>query len=280
MNTTRVVFCVSSGRSGTFSLYKALSILPGVEARHEPWCETVQQLGCLFHGRRRCTSHTASFLDNLHGAAVVYSKADYWFCIGNKESWVVLPLSKIFPKARFVWLVRDGRKVALSYYHKLSAESYDDEAVEVLADYLSFPAEFRPPPPDKRWWWPVPRDVSERSEFVRWDRWRRVCWYFNEVCRELKENMTATRMRVFRLEDMTKSPSEFLKMTVRMGLEDASPADMEMAWQTFRKPSNVHVPVNYQMTPDQEAVYRELCGEVHEWLGYGWEPVEDVKYDN
>jgi len=47
-------------------------------------------------------------------------------------SWLIPDLAALFPDAKFVHLVRDGRKVAGSYFRKLGAECYDDRSTHVF----------------------------------------------------------------------------------------------------------------------------------------------------
>ena len=94
-----------------------------------------------------------------HGAAIRYSESTHWGDSSNKLSWLIPDLAALFPKARFVHLVRDGRKVCSSYFHKLAAECYDDRSTAIFQAYLDDPA-LPAPPPEKKYWWPVPRKNS------------------------------------------------------------------------------------------------------------------------
>ena len=77
--------------------------------------------------RRRQT-----ILRETFGAAMRTARAAHWGDSSNKLSWLIPDLAALFPEARFVHLVRDGRKVASSYFHKLGDECYDDRANAAL----------------------------------------------------------------------------------------------------------------------------------------------------
>ena len=55
-------------------------------------------------------------LTETHGAAIHYSQAAQWGDSSNKLSWLIPDLAGLFPEARFVHLVRDGRKA----WHKIA----------------------------------------------------------------------------------------------------------------------------------------------------------------
>jgi hypothetical protein len=254
-----------------------LQVLEGIEAHHEPWCEAVQELGCLRHAGIVPDAGIFFKLRRLYGDSALYSEADLWVSVGNKESWLVEPLRQLFPRAKFSWLVRDGRKVCLSYLHKLGDEMYTPRGVRLLSDYLVDSSMMRPPPLEKQYWWPLPVLPPYMDSFLGWDRWRRICWYFNEVSRTLLD----ADVRFFHLEDLTAELWNFMDFLGAISV----PLQSEMyyyrdAWAVLRRPHNVHEPVNYQMTREQDAVYWEVCGEVHELLGYGWGPLDEVKYED
>lgn len=278
------VFIVGSGRSGTYSMFKSLNILPNTKVHHEYKCEQIQKLGCCYWMGNLSDSMTRSNLEKFYIPSIVHSKADVWIDCSNKISWLIDPLEGMLPDSHFVWLLRDPRKSALSFYHKLIGESYDYEGVELLINWIDAwlgVDEFCIPPEEKPYFWPVPKTVSGRSEFLRWTRWRRICWYFNEVCREIEVRLPDRSLTVS-LEDLVGDFGQFDLMLdfIRPPGVGWSVSDREAAWQVLRYPANVIEPVNYQMTEEQEAVYREICGDAHERLGYDWGPLEAVQYDN
>ena len=85
------------------------------------------------------TEETARVIAETYGGAIRYSDAQHWGDSSNKLSWLIPDLAAAFPKARFVHLVRDGRKVASSYFHKLGAECYDDRSTAILQAHYDDP---------------------------------------------------------------------------------------------------------------------------------------------
>jgi len=85
-------------------------------------------------------------LARTHTAAIRYSEAAHWGDSSNKLSWLIPDLAALLPEAKFVHLVRDGRKVAGSYFRKLLAECYDNRSIEILQAHYDNPLRSPAPP--------------------------------------------------------------------------------------------------------------------------------------
>ncbi len=112
-------------------------------------------------------------------------------------------------KRKFVHLVRDGRKVASSYFHKLAAECYDDRSTSVLQAFFDGPARNPAPPPEKKYWWPCPRkEDSLAGSFRTFDQFQRIAWHWAEINRVILEGLqhVAPSQKYFvRLEELQES---------------------------------------------------------------------------
>src|SRR6185437_14868605 len=101
-------------------------------------------------------------------------------------------LAALLPDAKFVHLVRDGRKVAGSYFRKLTAECYDDRSTAILQAFADDPAACPMPPPEKKYWWPLPRKDDPRSaEFRRYGQFERIAWHWAEINRVMLDSLAA-----------------------------------------------------------------------------------------
>src|ERR1700743_3959380 len=129
---TQPFFIVSSGRSGTAMLHKVLSSAGDVEMHHEYMVQITQKLAVQRYHRLIGTGETTRILREVYASAARYSRAAHWGDSSNKASWLIAEIAAMLAEAQFVHLVRDGRKVAGSYYRKLSAECYDDRSTAVL----------------------------------------------------------------------------------------------------------------------------------------------------
>jgi len=129
-------FIVSSGRSGTAMLHKALSAQSDVEMHHEYMVHIVQPLGVRRYMNLIDREAAKRTLLETHVAAVRYCARPHWGDSSNKLSWLIPELAELLPDAKFVHLVRDGRKVASSYFHKLAEECYDDRSTAILRAHV------------------------------------------------------------------------------------------------------------------------------------------------
>jgi hypothetical protein len=263
---THPFFIVSSGRSGTAMLHKALSAVPDVEMHHEYMVQITQPLAVRRYLELAGADETRAALERTHGASIRYSDAVHWGDSSNKLSWLIPDLAALFPDAKFVHLVRDGRKVASSYFHKLGAECYDDRSNAVLqawADDPSLPA----PPPEKKYWWPVPRRAAaDASAFRAFSQFERICWHWAEINRMALEELArlpAERRLFLRLEDLRESPSlvrglyDFLNLSYR-----------DEAFSVFARPHNVNRPEDRLLDPAQLHSFDAIAGAMQARLGY------------
>jgi Sulfotransferase family len=269
-------FIVSSGRSGTAMLHKALSAAPGVEMHHEYMVQITQPLAVKRYlgliGEEECRRVIAETQD----AALRYCEAGHWGDSSNKLSWLIPDLAALFPQARFVHLVRDGRKVCSSYFHKLGAECYDDRSTAIFQAHYD---DFRvpPPPPEKKYWWPTPRKgSSDAARFRGFSQFERICWHWAELNRVVLEELEALapeRSLFLRLEDLRESPSavsglyHFLNLPYR-----------DEDFTVFARPHNVNKPEDRLLTDEQRDSFEAIAGRMQARLGYAGQPEYVVNY--
>ena len=264
---TEPFFIVSSGRSGTAMLHKALSAAPGVEMQHEFMVHHVQPLGVRRYLDLADSAEARKILTQTHVAAAVYSDAAHWGDSSNKLSWLIPELAGLLPGAKFVHLVRDGRKVTGSYFHKLSDECYDDRSIAILQAHYDSPLDFPAPPPEKRYWWPVPRrDDPAAEKFRNFNQFERIAWHWREINEAILNSLrplSKERHFFVRLEDLVASPYltralfEFLGLPYR-----------EEYFSIFAKPHNVNRPEDCPLTFEQRAAFDSIAGSMMEHLGY------------
>jgi hypothetical protein len=268
-------FIVSSGRSGTAMLHKALSSVPGVEMHHEYAVQIAQPLAVrrylgLVDGRE-----TAGTLRETYGAAIHYSEAAHWGDSSNKLSWLIPDLAALFPDAKFVHLVRDGRKVASSYFHKLGDECYDDRSTAILQAHYDGTAPA--PPPEKKYWWPVPRRSDPlAARFRRFNQFERIAWHWAEINRVMLEalaGLAPERTLFVRLEDLRESEPQAAALYDFLGLA-WRPEDFSL----FARPHNVNRPEDRLLEPEQRAAFDAIAAEMLARLGYADRPEYVVNY--
>ena len=275
--SARPFFVVSSGRSGTAMLHKALSAVEGVEMHHEYMVQITQPLAVK---RYLGLVDEASCLATIHetyGAAIRWCSATHWGDSSNKLSWLIPELAASFPEARFVHLVRDGRKVSSSYFHKLGDECYDDRSTAILQAHYDSPNSHPAPPPEKKYWWPLPRHGSkDAAAFRGFNQFERICWHWAEMNRLALEELSRLpreRTLFVRLEDLRASPSE-----VRALYEFLSLPWRDEAYGVFARPHNVNRPEDRLLDAAQRAQFDAIAGDMPARLGYAGRPEYVVNY--
>ena len=273
--SARPFFIVSSGRSGTAMLHKALSAVPEVEPQHEYMVHIVQPLAVRRYMGLAGAGEARAVLAQTHGAAVHFCERMLWGDSSNKLSWLIPELTQLFPHAKFVHLVRDGRKVAGSFFRKLGHECYDDRSVAVLRAYVQGrgPA----PPPEKKYWWPMPRQGDPAAEaFAKFDQFERIAWHWAEINRVILNDLAPvpqTSKLFVRLEDLASSPEAVRGLYEFLGLSFAD-AHATM----FARPHNVNRPEDRLLDEAERAHFEAIAGAMMERLGYSSRPEYVVKY--
>jgi Sulfotransferase family len=265
--STRAFFVVSSGRSGTAMLHKVLSAVRDVEMHHEYKVDIVQPLAVRRYMGWVDRTETLSVLRTAYGSAVRHSEAQLWGDSSNKASWLVPEIAELFPDAKFIHLVRDGRKVASSYFHKLKDECYDDRSTAILQAYADDLAGNAAPPPEKKYWWPLARPTDPLAgTFRRFDQFQRIAWHWAEINRVILKalsNLPSERQHFVRLEDLQNGLQDVRTLFQFLGI----PCD-EKFTQAFARPHNVNRPEDHLLDAHQRTQFEAIAGPMMERLGY------------
>jgi len=266
-DVTQPFFVVSSGRSGTAMLHKALSAEQGVEMHHEYMVQITQRLAVRRYLELADPAEVLKTLHETHVAAVGFSEAGHWGDSSNKLSWLIPELAEALPSAKFVHLVRDGRKVAGSYFRKLGEECYDDRSTRIFQAHYDDPKHAPAPPPEKKYWWPVPRkgDAAARP-FRAFGQFERICWHWAEINRVILNalaRLPAQRQMFFRLEDLHEKPAEVKRLYDFLDLPFR-----DAAFAPFARPHNVNRPEDRLLEADERARFEAIAGGMMERLGY------------
>lgn len=274
---TQPFFIVSSGRSGTAMLHKALSAAGDIEMHHEYLVNQIQPLAVRRYMGLIGQDETREILRQTYGAAVHYAHAAHWGDSSNKASWLIRDLAALLPNAKFVHLVRDGRKVAGSYFRKLGDECYDDRSTAILQAFYDAPDKNAAPPPEKKYWWPLPpADDPFAVAFRKLDQFSRIAWHWAEINRQIADALAplpAHRKHFVKLEDLQTSPQAVKTLFGFLNLD----TDDETA-ALFARPHNVNRPVDERLTPDQARRFDAMSGMMMQTLGYAGTTEYVVKY--
>lgn len=277
MNDTIPVFILGSGRSGTFQMVKLLETLPGIEAHHEYLFEHILKPAVLHRMHVVSKADILKVLEQTHVPALHYSTARIWVDSSNALPWIVGPLLERFPNARFVHLLRDGRKVASSFYNKFTEVMYDDHCVSVVRQWLGNRSGVVEPSPEKKYWRPFPVQGDQYfASFDHFNRFQRLCYYWRDANLRIKDGLDkvpeAQKLTVH-LEDVVSdaaSLEKFLRMfNVRFD---------DRHLQFLKRPVNVAVPQNFPLTEQQRTEFAGIAGDAMELFGYTDAEEYDVTY--
>jgi hypothetical protein len=272
---TTPFFIASSGRSGTAMLHKALSADPSVDMHHEFAVHTVQPLAIKRYLGLVSSEDATRILAATYGEAIKNSDAALWGDSSNKISWLIPELAALLPDAKFVHLVRDGRKVASSYFHKLHKECYDDASNAVLQGF--YDGNQPEPAPEKKYWWPVPRKSDKRAaDFRKYDQFQRISWHWSEINRVILGAMAALpeeRTLFVRLEELYANPAAVRELYEFLGLEYR-----DEHFAAFARPHNVNRPEDKLLTPTQRAQFEAIASDMMTALGYAGRDEYVVNY--
>lgn len=261
------LFIVGSGRSGTAALARTLSMYEGVNVHHEYLVNYVQPLAMQYYHGWINEKHAIERLWETHGAGYNYTDAVLWGDASNKLSWLIYPLTWLFPNAKFIQVVRDGRKVASSFYNKLGNEIYADADVELMRSWATRQS-LLTPPIEKRYWWNLPPEEHDQFE--------RICWHWRE-CHETIEGsfieyLEPEQHKSWKLEDILDDLNIFADLVEFIGLDYN-----EAFFNSLKVPHNVSEPINYPLTDEQTKQFQEICGDSMRYYGYSGDEY-DVKY--
>jgi len=249
-------------------MFKMLQGTSNVEVHHEFMCTQVQQLAALYSMSLIDKTEVINGLRGLHYSAVYWSEARIWIDSSNKLTWLIEPIIDIFPTAKFVNLVRDGRKVASSFVRKLGDEMYDDGSVAVMFEWLADRTQTPMPPPEKKYWWNVPLgSMPMATEFSKFSQFERAVYHWveaNRVARTvLAKYVPAAQQLTLKLEDLIASQERLAELCSFIGV-----AYDHSYWAALQRPENVIYPMDALLTNSQNEQFIYLAAETMSYLGY------------
>jgi hypothetical protein len=273
--STKPFFVVSSGRSGTAMLHKALSAAPDVEMHHEFLVHHIQPLAVRRYMGLAGAAETGAMLRQTYAAAMLYSQKAFWGDSSNKLSWLIPDLFALFPHAKFVHLVRDGRKVAGSFFNKLGDECYDDRSTAILRAHVEDNAPA--PPPEKKYWWPLPRSNDPGvNAFRAYSQFERIAWHWAEINRVILQDLVTlpqNQTLFVKLEDLRADESVLRGLFDFLGLSYHAEF-----FAMFQRPHNVNRPQDKLLSDGQRAQFDAIAGTMMQRLGYDRAPEYVVNY--
>jgi len=270
---TTPIFILSSGRSGSQMMEKLFSSFQNTEVHHEYLCNIIQPLGTKYYMNLVDGTYVNDVIDSTYGAAIDISTKDFWIDSSNKLSWIAYPISMKFPNAKFIHIVRDGRRVVSSYFNKLSRECYDDFSSEYLYKFLK--NEVLKPPPEKKFWWPLIKYKGSYKNFINLNQFQKICVHWSEVNKNIEEglkNVSSKNIYTVRLEDLVQKKEIYNDLISFLEFNDYNDG-----FNFLQKPHNVNYPKSFELSEDELKQFNILCGD--KMKKYGYDVQSDYKVD-
>ena len=202
----RLVFVVSTGRSGSMTISKVLSQHPEIVCRHEPRPQMIRLSTELAHGAKS-VAEVARELSGIFGSSLF--PTDKWWGESDQKYWNLISiLAGLIPRSRFIWLIRDGRDVVASQ----TADNWLSPEEERLGD---------PTNKDLVRRWFHYRLSGARCGCFSDEAWRRLpvfdrnCWAWTHVNQGIEEQLSGLapqRWRRVRLEDLEGSACDLFHL--------------------------------------------------------------------
>ncbi len=277
MKDTTPIFFIGSGRCGTYSIAQFFQKFSHIDSHHEYCFEQILRPAVLYKMGLVERDYVKKTVIDIHLSAVYYSDSPYWIDSSNALVWIIDILKEVFPAAKYVYLTRDGRKVVSSFFHKFTDLMYSDSAVNALIKWISSKDQVPLPPPDKKYWRPLAMERGLLSDaFLNYNRFQRLCYYWAEANKELlkgKENPINSNEMMIKFEDIYSKPKQLSKITDLVGIEMK-----EEYIDFFKRPINVHVPINYPLSEMQEKQFHDIADDMMNQLGYNTQKEYNVEY--
>ena len=256
---------------------KIFNNFQNVEIHHEYMVNLIQPMASQYYMGMISKESVCEKLNDTYGKSIFYSEKGIWGDSSNKLSWIIDCLNDVFPNSKFIHLVRDGRKVVSSFYHKLNDECYDDRSVKILKQWIRQPEKYSKPPPEKKYWWNIPiQNKDEYDKFEKYDQFERICFHWKEVNKKIIENLKCVsneRKRFFKLEDLVSDPKYLKNLLEFLDLEFK-----ESIFELLKKPYNVNIPKDFQLNDIQKKQFFKIAGSMMETLDYNMKKEYSVEY--
>ena len=269
------VFIVSSGRSGSQMMEKLIAAMSDYEVHHEYLCNIIQPAAVSYYLNLIDRVHIDKILCETYWPAVYYSNATRWIDSSNKASWLVEPLAALFPNAKFIHLIRDGRRVCSSYLNKLGNECYSDQAFKIFADYLAGDASVCPPP-EKKYWWPPIANSGSLGQFSSLSQFEKITHHWVEINNQIEEGLCTVQSDhklTVKLEDLSSSEAALRELLGFLNISFS-----EGAVSMMNRPHNVNSPVSFELTPQQAEQFWRIAENMMGRYGYSFESDYVVRY--
>ena len=248
-------FIVSTGRSGTTTIAKTLSLVNGCVCLHEPAPELILESSDFHYGDLSSEMLKEILLDTrkpiLDGSV---------YCESNQTLSLMIPvLKETFPEARYIWLMRNGLDVVASTYqkqwytgHSENHERYEDCSLIEKAWI------------DGRIRGDRCGDISP-TEWESLDRFGKCCWYWGYANRVIERDLNKYAPGGFFILHLEEIDEKIGGLIDWMGLK--------VAVTPLARQHNIAKKVPFHWTDwsaEERKIFERFCGQLMDRLYPSW----------
>ena len=169
----------------------------------------------------------------------------------------ITEIKKKFPESKFIFVIRNGKKVVNSWINKLGKEIYEPKSMEKLKQFvLGNKIKLSR---NKKYWWHI--KVDKYKKFNNVDQFKHVCNHWNDVCKLSKKIKKKYKddVLIIKFEEFIKQKKIRQKFFDFLGLKN---------FKFIRKKINIVNKEKYLLTINQTQIFKRKCSLTMQKLGY------------
>lgn len=241
-----IFFILTTGRSGSTSIAKALNQHPDITCQHEPRQQLIRLSTEYAHGEKSREMVMAElhdiFIKSATFAPGFYGESD------QKYFNLVPLLHELMPHAKFIWLVRDGRDVVASAFARgwFSNSEYnrdeDNYLLKIWKKYRLNGAKC---------------GIFSEQEWGRFSVFERCCWYWDYVNNTIESALSLIPQNQKLRISLNELPGKYADIQRFLGIDDVVSIANIVANQA--KMGDTPVTEN-QWSEEQKNIFNDRCG--------------------
>jgi len=238
-----MLFILSTGRSGTVTLAQLLNQIPGIEAFHEKPPELVPEARAYLKGDLPRDQLVALLRNTRKPSASRFEYAES----NQKFSFIIDALREAFPKARYVWLIRNGLEVVSSWAHRKNYWPHENKGIwsahRIRGDEVG---------------------AMSPSQWAGLSPFGKCCWYWAWTNNKIEADLKATdaKWMLLRLEDLDSRIHELASF---VGLQGTDALEIPTANKSTGRVARWHY-----WDRAQRADFSHFCSDLMDRFYKGW----------